>query len=82
MTCPDFAFNRRNFTAATATLGVKGLALLPTPAWSADSDTDINIVGPKPGYSPHIDTLVSLDLLPSPRRSLKKVKVPTAVAAG
>jgi uncharacterized damage-inducible protein DinB len=60
VTCPEFAFNRRNFIAASATLGVTGLALLPTPAWSADSEADINIVGPKPGYSPQIGTLVSM----------------------
>jgi hypothetical protein len=60
VSCPEFAFNRRNFIAATATLEVTGLALLPTPAWSTDSEADINIVGPKPGYSPQIGTLVSM----------------------
>ena len=60
MTCPEFALSRRNFIAATAALGVTGLSPLPATAWSADSEADINIVGPKPGYSPQIGTLVSM----------------------
>ena len=59
MTCPEFAFNRRNFIAATATLGVTGLAasaqlqhgrLIPRPI------STLSV--PKPGYSPQIGTLV------------------------
>jgi hypothetical protein len=60
MTCPGFALSRRNFIAATAALGVTGLSLLSATAWSTDSEADINIVGPKPGYSPQIGTLVSM----------------------
>jgi hypothetical protein len=62
VTCPEFSFDRRNFLAATAAIatGVTGFALLPTPGSAADSEADINIVGPKPGYSPQIGTLVSM----------------------
>jgi len=60
VTCPEFSFNRRNFIAATAALGVTGFTLLPPEAWSAGPQTDINILGPKPGYSPQIGTLVSM----------------------
>lgn len=61
MSCPDLGLNRRNFLSASAAFacGVTGFALLPLPAWSA-SDADINIVGPKPGYSPQTGTLVSM----------------------
>ena len=51
---------RRNFlktTAAFAT-GISSFALLPQPASSAD--VDVNILGPKKGYSPQIGTLVSM----------------------
>ncbi len=53
---------RRNFlgaTAATVTAGLCGsLAMTPT-ARAADS-TGLDIIGPKPGYSPQIGTLVSM----------------------
>jgi hypothetical protein len=57
--CPDFSLDRRRFLAATAALsaGISSLSLLSPPAFSKDED--INIVGPKPGYSPQIGTLVS-----------------------
>jgi len=56
----ECAPSRRNFlkTAAAFTTGVSGLALLPQPAFSADAE--INIIGPKNGYSPQIGTLVSM----------------------
>jgi hypothetical protein len=59
VTCPEFAANRRTFLAATATLaaGISAFTLSPSPAWSKDDD--VNILGPKPGYSPQIGTLVS-----------------------
>ena len=59
MNCPDFSFDRRNFLAATAALtaGISAFTLSPAPAWSKDED--VNILGPKPGYSPQIGTLVS-----------------------
>ncbi|HEV2399853.1 MAG TPA: DinB family protein [Candidatus Sulfotelmatobacter sp.] len=52
--------SRRNFlkTAAAFTTAASGIALMPQPAFSADSD--INIIGPKSGYSPQIGTLVSM----------------------
>lgn len=43
---------------AAATAGITGLTLLPETAWS--DDADINIIGPKAGYSPQIGTLVSM----------------------
>ena len=52
--------NRRHFlkTAAAFTTGVSGLTLLSQPSLSEDSD--VNIIGPKKGYSPQIGTLVSM----------------------
>jgi Protein of unknown function (DUF664) len=60
VTCPDFGLTRRHFlsTSAAFATGTAGFALSPQPAWSKDDD--INIVGPKPGYSPQIGTLVSM----------------------
>ncbi len=59
MTCPEFPINRRTFVAATASIatGFAGLSLAASPAFSKDED--INILGPKPGFSPQIGTLVS-----------------------
>jgi len=56
----ECAPTRRNFlkTAAAFTTGVSGLALAPEPAFSEDAD--LNIIGPKKGYSPQIGTLVSM----------------------
>jgi uncharacterized damage-inducible protein DinB len=56
----ECAPNRRSFlkTAAAFTTGVSGLALLPQPAFSEDAD--VNIIGPKKGYSTQIGTLVSM----------------------
>jgi len=52
--------NRRNFlnTAAAAATGISGLAMSAGPA--AASDAAINVIGPKPGYSPQVGTLVSM----------------------
>jgi Protein of unknown function (DUF664) len=52
--------NRRSFlsrTAATLAAGVSGSLLRPQPA-QADSP-DLNILGPRPGYSPQVGTFVS-----------------------
>jgi len=51
---------RRHFfkTAAAFTAGVSGLMLLPETAFS--DDAEMNIIGPKKGYSPQIGTLVSM----------------------
>ncbi len=56
----ECAPSRRHFlmTAAAFTTAASGLALLPQPALSEESD--INIIGPKKGYSPQIGTLVSM----------------------
>ena len=56
----DCAPTRRNFlmTAAAFGAGVSGLTLVPQLATSEDSD--VNIIGPKKGYSPQIGTLVSM----------------------
>ncbi|HEV9037078.1 MAG TPA: DinB family protein [Puia sp.] len=66
---------RRDFirTAAAFTGGFAGLSLLPSatmagqqsgdgfvPPPSGPAADDINIIGPKEGYSPHIGTLVSM----------------------
>jgi uncharacterized damage-inducible protein DinB len=51
---------RRNFlqTAVAFTAGTSSLALVPELAVSEESD--LNIIGPKKGYSPQIGTLVSM----------------------
>lgn len=57
---PECAPTRRQFmmTGAAFTTAAAGLTLLSVPAVSEDSD--INILGPKKGYSPQIGTLVSM----------------------
>ena len=59
MTGPEFSFNRRSFLAATAavTTSISAFGLFTGTAWSKDEE--INILGPKQGYSPQIGTLVS-----------------------
>lgn len=55
--------NRRGFIKNTATLtaGVAGTALFPlTGCTMYEPDENINIIGPKKGFSPHIGTLVSM----------------------
>jgi uncharacterized damage-inducible protein DinB len=56
----DCAPTRRQFfmTAAAVTTAASGLTLVSTPAVSEESD--INVIGPKKGYSPQIGTLVSM----------------------
>ena len=56
----ECAPNRRTFlkTAAAFTTGFSGLTLLSAPAFSEDAD--VNVIGPKKGYSPQIGTLVSM----------------------
>lgn len=57
---PECTPTRRNFlmTAAAFGAGVSGLTLVPQLAVSEESD--VNIIGPKKGYSPQIGTLVSM----------------------
>jgi len=52
--------SRRDFLKAAAALGVgvPGLTLLPKAAIA--DDNDLNVIGPKKGYSPQIGTLVSM----------------------
>ncbi len=56
----ECAPTRRTFfrTAAALTAGVSGLTLVPTLVVSEESD--VNIIGPKKGYTPQIGTLVSM----------------------
>jgi|SRR5579859_4039090 len=56
----ECAPSRRNFlmTAAAFATASSGFALVPTLAVSEESD--INIIGPKKGYSPQVGTLVSM----------------------
>jgi len=56
----ECAPSRRNFlkTAAAFTAGASGVVLLPETAFSEDAE--VNIIGPKKGYSPQIGTLVSM----------------------
>jgi uncharacterized damage-inducible protein DinB len=56
----ECAPSRRHFlkTAGAFTTAVSGLTLLAPPAFSEDAD--VNVIGPKKGYSPQIGTLVSM----------------------
>ncbi len=58
MTFCDATPSRRSFRKSTAALGISGLTLFPNLAWA--SEDGINIIGPKPGYSPQIGTIVSM----------------------
>ncbi len=57
---PECAPSRRHFlkSAAAFTAGVSGLSLVSEPAISEDSD--VNVIGPKKGYSPQVGALVSM----------------------
>src|ERR1700684_766067 len=53
--------NRRSFlsgTAVTLTADLCGSLLIPRPAQAESAD--LNIIGPRPGYSPHVGTFVSM----------------------
>ena len=55
--------DRRRFIKNTATLtaGVAGTTLFPSTGCTMyEPDENINIIGPKKGFSPHIGTLVSM----------------------
>jgi len=56
----ECAPNRRHFlkAATVMTAGVSGLMFFPQPSFSEESD--VNILGPRKGYSPQIGTLVSM----------------------
>jgi hypothetical protein len=52
---------RRGFIKQTAamTAGLAGFGMLPGVA-AATPETGVNIIGPKPGYSPQVGTMVSM----------------------
>ena len=52
---------RRGFIKQTAAMsaGLAGFGMLPQIA-AAVPDTGVNIIGPKPGYSPQVGTMVSM----------------------
>jgi len=55
----ECAPSSRNFLMTTAAFaGASPLTLVPTAAVSEDSD--INVIGPKKGYTPQIGTLDSM----------------------
>ncbi|HLV89224.1 MAG TPA: hypothetical protein VKV39_19730 [Candidatus Sulfotelmatobacter sp.] len=60
MMLPKCLSDRRDFLkiAAPATAATFGVVVVPTSAWSEEKD--INIIGPKAGYSPQIGTLVPM----------------------
>src|SRR5207245_3892518 len=56
--CPP---TRRNFLAGTlAATGAAAGMMLISPSSALSEESEINIVGPKKGYSPQIGTLVSM----------------------
>lgn len=60
----EFVANRRTFLKSSTLLGaglcgLAGGALLPETAHAADT-TGLDIIGPKPGYSPQVGTCVSM----------------------
>jgi len=58
----ECASSRRSFlTTAAVTTVVAGASFMPELAFSTESElSDVNVVGPKKGYSPQIGTLVSM----------------------
>src|SRR5437764_5701026 len=57
----DCAPTRRNFLAGTlAATGAAAGMILISPMSALSEESDINIVGPKKGYSPQIGTLASM----------------------
>jgi hypothetical protein len=57
----DCAPTRRNFLSGTlAATGAAAAMMLISPRSALSEESEINIVGPKKGYSPQIGTLVSM----------------------
>ena len=59
----ECAPSRRTFlnSAVALSTAVAGAGLMPEFAFSVESEvSDVNVVGPKKGYSPQIGTLVSM----------------------
>jgi len=69
--------NRRSFLTGAAATGVYTFLVPPAQAAAAKPDADINVIGPKPGYSPQIGTLVSMLtwMSPAATRALKGITV-------
>jgi len=67
MNIPGCTLTRRSFLLATGTAATVSLLPFTSPALAQDTksaapkpDADLNILGPRPGYSPQIGTLVSM----------------------
>ena len=58
----ECAPTRRTFlnTAAALTTAVATLSIAPEMALAESDVSDVNVIGPKKGYSPQIGTLVSM----------------------
>jgi uncharacterized damage-inducible protein DinB len=69
--------NRRSFLTGAAAAGLYTFLVPPAQAAAAKPDADINVIGPKPGYSPQIGTLVSMLtwMSPAATRALKGITV-------
>ena len=62
MNKPNLLPTRRTFlgaSAATITAGICASLTTPRPAQAADAE-GLDVIGPKPGYSPQVGTLVSM----------------------
>ena len=59
---PNFLSNRRCFlTGAALTAAMYGLNLAAPPAETkTEKDSGLLVIGPKPGYTPQVGTLVSM----------------------
>lgn len=59
---PNFLSNRRRFLTGTAlTAGLYGLNLAAQAAEKkTEPDSGLLVIGPKPGYTPQVGTLVSM----------------------
>jgi hypothetical protein len=59
---PNFLSNRRSFlTGAALTVGMYGLDLAAQAAETkVEKDSGLYVIGPKPGYTPQVGTLVSM----------------------
>jgi uncharacterized damage-inducible protein DinB len=64
MSLPGITLSRRSFLFATGTVATASILPLAVPAFGTpdapNPASDANILGPRPGYSPQIGTLVSM----------------------
>ena len=74
MNRPGLTLSRRSFLRATGTTAAI-LPFAPFALAEAKPDAEINVIGPKPGYSPQIGTLVSMLawMSPAATRALKGI---------